>query len=188
MTIDYERIKAAFPQKAWAYAEEVESVKIGKWNGNELAFAEGLDSEYLTELRVFDKRRELKFTGGKSRDTADYDEGDFIQELAESRYYMYGETAELRGDYTALAEERGAILLFPARLDFSQAGAMPKDQIGLMLGIRNYVRYNPVPVLPKEPADISYDFGLAASGAGAIETVDYAYTGFFYANGKEVEL
>jgi hypothetical protein len=73
------------------------------------------------------------------------------------------------------------VIYFPAKLEF------PGGTIGLKLGIRNFVRYNPVPVLPKGE---SYDAGLGTSGAGALEVVDYAYTGFFYAdeNGKAVAL
>lgn len=185
MNIDNEKIKAAFSNKAWAYAEGLDSVKIGKWDGNELNFAEPLAKEYLLELRVFDSKRELKFTGDKCRDTADYKLDDFISELMEAKYYMYGEQAKPQGDYTALSEIRGGVLLFPGKLEFPPTHKLPGDAIGLKLGIRNYVRYNSVPILPKGE---KYDFGLRTSGAGAIEVVDYAYTGFFYADGKAVEL
>jgi len=192
MTIDYEKIKAAFPNKAWAYAEGFDSVKIGKWDGSrgnsgEFFFAEPLEAEYLTELRVFDSARELKFTGNECRDTADYNVKDYIKELADAQYFMYGEKPEVNGDFTSLSEERGGAILFPAKLTF------PNGKVGLKLGIRNYVRYNKVMILPKGE---DYDCGLnksgtgalEVSGAGALEVVDYAYAGFFYANGKAVEL
>jgi CRISPR-associated protein (TIGR03984 family) len=183
MTINYEKIKAAFPGKAWVYAEGYDSVKIGKWDGDKFFFAEPLEEEYLAELRVFDSSRELKFTGGKCRDTADYNTDDYIKELADAQYFMYGEKAEEVGDFTALSEERGGAILFPAKLDFPKTSKLPDGAVGLKLGLRNYVRYNPVPVLPKGE---NYDYGLSASGAGALEVVDYAYAGFFYADGKAV--
>jgi CRISPR-associated protein (TIGR03984 family) len=185
MTINYEMIKTVFPNKAWAYAEGFGKVQIGKWNGTALLFAESLEEEYLTELRVFDSSRELKFTGEKFRDTSDYNENDLIPELADAQYFMYGEQAETHDDYTALSETRGGAILFPAKLKFPQTSKLPDGAVGLKLGIRNFVRYNPVPVLPKGN---DYDFGLNASGAGALEVIDYAYTGFFYADGKAVEL
>ena len=185
MKINYEKIKAVFPVKAWAYAEGIDSVKIGKWNGNEFDFAEPFVEKHLSVLRVFDANRELKFAGDKCRDTGDYKEGDFIKELAESQYFIYGEQATEQGEYTALCENRGGMLLFPGKLRFPQTDMLPDGIVGLKLGIRNYVRYNCVPVLP---ICRKYDFGLGESGAGAIEVVDYAYTGFFYVDGKAVEL
>jgi hypothetical protein len=146
---------------------------------------ESFEEGYLTELRIFDTRRELKFTGERVRDTANRNESDFIRELADAQYFMYGEQAELHSDYTMLREARGGTLLFPVKLDFPKTSALPNGAVGLKLGIRNFVRYNPVPVLPKGK---EYDFGLNTSGAGALEVVDYAYTGFFYEDGKAVEL
>jgi hypothetical protein len=183
MNIDCEKIKAAFPNKAWVYAEGLDSVKIGKWNGSDFIFAKPPAREFLLELRVFDDKRELKFTGGQCRDTADYNETDFIPALADAQYFMYGDRNDPQGDFTALSETRGGTLLFPAKLDFPK---LPDGVVGLKLGIRNYVRYNPVSVLPK--AETNCDFGLNKSGAGALVAIDYAYTGFFYANGKAVAL
>ncbi|MDR1160592.1 MAG: hypothetical protein LBK69_08215 [Syntrophomonadaceae bacterium] len=181
MKINYETIKAAFPGKAWAYAEQIDSIKIGKWDGKAFRFAEPLAEQYLLELRVFDGVRELKFTGDNRRDTAEYAAADFIPELANAQYFMYGEHSEICGEYTKLWEERGGAIFFPAKLDF------PEGQTGLKLGIRNFVRYNPIPVLPNSP-NVDYFYGLATSGAGALEVIDYAYTGFYYNNGKAVEL
>jgi hypothetical protein len=92
---------------------------------------------------------------------------------------MYGEHSEHDGEYTALWEERGGVLYFPAKLVF------PDKNVALKLGIKNYVRYNPVPVCPKGE---EYDFEMSTSGAGAIEVFDYAYTGFYYVDGKAVEI
>ena len=177
MKIDFERLKEAFPTKAWAYAEQYDSVKIGKWESGAFTFYEPLEEDYLLLLRVFDGQRELRFTDDKFRDTAIYRDEDFIPELADAQYYMYGKYDEYIGEYTKLYEDRGGIIYFPAMLDFNDKG--------LKLGIRNYVRYNPVFVVPKGQA---YDFGLNTTGAGALEVVDYAYTGFFYINGNEVQL
>ncbi|GHU52418.1 hypothetical protein AGMMS49975_08150 [Clostridia bacterium] len=182
MNIDYEKIKAAFPEKAWAYAESLDHVRIGKWDGETLKFEfyYELDADLLLSLRVFTKSREIKISGGKLRDTADYSDADYIPELAKSLYYMYGENAEETGNYIKLWEERGGEIYFPKKLSFSE------NKVGLMLGICNFVRYNPVPVCPKG-ADT--DFGLSKSGAGALEVIDYAYTGFYYGHNKtEVKL
>jgi|GEM_PF-4934355 len=188
MKMDNVIIKTAFPKKAWAYYEGLDSIKIGKWNGSELIFAEPLSKDYLdylTELRVFDDKRELRFTGKKCRDTADYCEYNFIAELANAQYFMYGEQAVQKDDCTALSEISGGTIVFPVKLEFPKTSILPDGVIGLKLGIRNYVRYNDVPVLPKGE---KYDYGLHPDGEGAIEVVDYAYTGFFYANGEKVAL
>ncbi|MDR0999892.1 MAG: hypothetical protein LBL96_03685 [Clostridiales bacterium] len=197
MKIDYEKIKVAFPKKAWAYAEQIDSVKIGKWNGERFIFyepfrkEESLNGEYLRELRVFDATREIKFACDKYRDTIIYAHEDFISALAHSQYYMYGEHCDWReglepmDGFTPLWEERGGTIVFPARLHFPNNSA-GKEIVSLKLGIKNFVRYNPVPVLTK--GSESYGSGLNPTGAGALEVVDYAYTGFFYANGKEVRL
>ena len=179
MTIDREKIAEAFPVKAWAYAEQLDSVKIGKWDGKDFRFYEPLNEKYLVELRILDENRELKFTEGKYRDTSSYDSAEFIPDLADARYYMYGEHADHIGEITKLWEDRGGAIYFPAKLKF------PNNKIALKLGIKIYVRYNPVAVLP---IDVAYDYGLSKSGAGALEVIDYAYTGFFYANDKAVEL
>ncbi|MDR1321970.1 MAG: hypothetical protein LBK56_11180 [Gracilibacteraceae bacterium] len=185
MNIDYGRIKAAFPGKAWAYTEQYDSVKIGKWDGAGFLFYEPLAEEYLLLLRVFDENRELKFSGDKCRDTENYPDGDFIPKFTRVKYYMYGEKTGWRendkpqAEFTPLWEDRGAAIYFPAALNF------PQDIVALKLGIRNFARYNVVPVLPEGK---EYDFGLSASGAGALEIVDHAYTGFYYADGKAVEL
>jgi CRISPR-associated protein (TIGR03984 family) len=181
MKIDYERIRSAFPGKAWAYAEQFDNVQIGRWDGEKLTFRETLQEDKVLELRVFDSCRELKFTLDKCRDTARYPEDGFIEELKNMRYFMYGERVdEQDGGYTKLREDRGGALWFPAKLVF------PTEYIVLKLGIRRYIRYNPVPVLPSHAT--AYEDGLPPSGAGALEAVDYAYCGFFYADGEEVSL
>ena len=180
MKIDYEILCSAFPDKAWVYAEQLDSVKIGKWNGKEITFYEPIDENLLLELRVFDNNRELKFTNGKFRDTGDYDSSSFVPTLAEARYYMYGEQWEPAGDFTILREDRGGTTYFPAVLDFQGI-----SRIGLKLGIKNFVRYNEIPVLRKGEG---YESNLPQSGAGALEVTDYAYTGFYYSNNKVVEL
>jgi hypothetical protein len=185
MKINCEKIKATFPDKAWAYAESLDAVRIGKWDGEKIVFFDGdLKEELLQVLRLFTEMRELKFTGSKCRDTTDYNTSDFIPELAESKYFMYGEQAEVCGNYTKLSEERGGSYYFPTALDFPK-GSDGKSIVGLKLGIKNFVKYNPVPVCRK---DGPYNSGLGANGAGALEVVDYAYTGFYYEDDAEVKL
>ena len=180
-----ELIKSSFPDKAWVYAEGLDSIRIGKWNGSEFNFAESFDETYIIEMRVFNSKHELKITGEKHRDTANYNDNNFISELADDQYFMYGEQAAEQGENTVLYETRGGAIVFPGKLEFPKTDKLPDGVIGLKLGVRNYVRYNRVPVLTEGE---SYDFDLNTSGAGAIEVVDYAYTGFFYANGTAVKL
>ena len=184
MKIDYASLRHAFPFKAWAYAESYDAVKIGKWNGTDFTFYDVINEDFLLTLRVFDSKRELKFSGDKCRDTNDIcKQSEFIPELAYTRYYMYGErykpVVKDGEDYIEFWEARGGSMYFPGTLDFST------NEFKLKLGIRNFVRYNPVPVCPREE---EHDYGLNKSGAGALEVVDYAYTGFYYENGKAVFL
>jgi hypothetical protein len=197
MKIDCDKIstiKASFPGAAWAYAESLDSVRIGKWDGCGFVFYEPLTCEmadkYLLELRVFDERRELKFTGDKCRDTDNYEDSAFIGELAYARYYMYGEHCVWRDGsapevgFTPLLEDRGGTVYFPAKITFKK-DSKGNAQVALKLGIKNFVRHNPVPVLR---AGEEYGSGLGTSGAGMLEVVDFAYTGFFYEDGKAVEI
>ena len=181
MRIDNDRIKSAFSGKAWAYAECMKSVRIGRWCNAQLEFPCVLDEDGdpVLTLRVFNESRELKFSGDKLRDTDSYVGGDLIgdRDFTDCRYIMYGEHADVDGDHTRLWEERGGILLFPAKLEFPSV-------VMLKLGIRNFIRYNPIPICRR--AD-PFDHGLGTSGAGALEVFDYAYTGFYYASGKAVE-
>jgi len=182
MKIDYASLRHAFPSKAWAYAESYDAVKIGTWNGTEFMFYDAINEDFLLTLRVFDSKRELKFSGGKCRDTNDIcKQSEFINELAYARYYMYGErfkpVVKDGENYTEFWEARGGSMFFPGSLDFST------NEFKLKLGIRNFVRYNPVHVLPRNE---KYDYDLCKSGAGTLEVVDYAYTGFYYEDGKGV--
>lgn len=179
MRIAYETIGAAFPGNAWAYAESLDAVRIGRWHGANLVFYDALDENLLLTLRIFDETRELTFSGDKCRDTDIYPNGECIRALADAAYAMRGTRAQIVGEYTKLWEERGGVLYFPAKLSF------PDGETALKLGIKNFVRYHPVPVCPKGKA---YEEALDPSGAGALEVVDYAYTGFYYANGKAVAL
>jgi hypothetical protein len=193
MKIDYERIRLAFPGKAWAYAELYNSVRIGRWDGNALMFYQPItpsEEEFLLELRIFNTWHELKFTGVKCRDTGDYDAGNFVTELADHQYYMYGERNTWRNreqgidGYTPLWEDRGGTVYFPAVLNFPKDAA-GHDMVSLKLGVKNFVRYHTIPVLP---GDAPYNQGLSMSGVSGLEVIDYAYTGFAYADGKEVTL
>ncbi|MDR2938883.1 MAG: hypothetical protein LBV08_01040 [Clostridiales bacterium] len=192
MKIDYDRIKEVFPEKAWVYAEQYDEVKIGKWDGNGFMFYSPINEDLLLMLRVFDKTREIKFSGDRCRDTEAYKAEDFIQdsELIDAKYYMYGEQKKYIGEYTKLWESRGGAIYFPEILDFPKNANCQEGAIALKLGIKNFVRYNPVPVWKKEytKAGLDYSEGLGKTGAGALEVVDYAYTEFYYADDKETEV
>jgi hypothetical protein len=200
MIIDYEKIKMEFPKGAWIYAEQLNGIIIGKWDGRDFIFHEQPDEKYLLHLRVFGKsgekeeNRELKYTSTseKPRDTFDYHKSNFIDELADAKYVMYGEQDELiikdGKTFTKLSESRGGVLYFPVALAFPKDKNFPNGIITLMLDIKNFVRYNEVPFLPKCKDEKDYDFGLSKSGVGALEVIDYAYTGFYYTNGDEVAL
>lgn len=185
MKIDYEKVKKTFPEKAWAYAEQYDCVKIGKWEKDKFVFKEELDEDSLILLRVFDGKCELKFSGEKCRNTSIHNGKDFITELEDARYYMYGEKAETTGMYTMLWEDRGGKIDFPAALNFPTKDKAGNEIVALKLGIKHYVRYNDIPVLKEKQ---EFDYGLDKNYAGALQVVDYAYTGFFYDNGNEVPL
>jgi CRISPR-associated protein (TIGR03984 family) len=174
-----ETIKAAFPEKAWAYIVLDFAVCIGVWDGARIVFSEACDVENAQELRVFDANRELRFlktpSGYAERDSNAYGQKHGIDET----YVMYGEKAESKNAYTALSETRGGSYDFPKQLVF------PSEHVTLKLGIRHFAKYNPIPVLkPDECAEN----GLPVSGRAAFEIYDYAYTGFFYEDGTEVSL
>jgi CRISPR-associated protein (TIGR03984 family) len=177
------KLMEAFPGKVWVYAVEDHQVQIGVWDGSKLSFKEDITPEYLLELRVF-KARELRLVPDGAgefllRDSADYDN----EKVIDDRYIMYGEKPDYPDsdpDSTYLSEARGGIIRFPKHVDF------PKDKVEMKLGVRQFWRYNKVPVLPKGEPDASV--GLNPYGQGTLEIYDFAFTGFYDATGKEVEL
>ncbi|MCL1791947.1 MAG: CRISPR-associated protein Csx19 [Peptococcaceae bacterium] len=174
------RNKGECPTQIWAYAESYDTVMIGTWDGNDLVFYKDLDEKLLLTLRVFNETRELRFSNTGIRNTDIYKNinSESNSEVPE-QYYMYGENAKKGANgYTELWEQRGGTIHFPGDLSF------PNGIVALKLGIKNYVRYNPVIVCPK---DEEHDYGLNTNGVGAIEVIDYAYTGFYYTNGEAVK-
>jgi len=185
MKLDYNKLKPFEDRRAWAYAESYDAVRIGIWNGVGFEFFdktldEPLDEESLLVLRVFDDKHEIKFSRDKCRDTVIYDDKEKYS-YQDIKYYMYGTDQEPDNEhkgYTKFWEARGDKMYFPKLLDF------PNKGFKLKLGIRNFIRYNPVPVCPSKE---DYQYGLRTSGAGALEILDYAYTGFYYEDGKVVK-
>ena len=174
-----DKIKAAFPGKAWAYAVEHHQVQIGIWDGNNLIFKNGISSDCLLELRVF-HGRELRVVPDGSggfllRDSAKHDQSKVFDDL----YVLYGEQACHKDGWTHLSESRGGVIAFPKHVEF------PNDKVEMKLAVRQFYRYNKVPVLPKGETDTLSGFNTSAQGA--LEIYDFAFTGFIDANGKEVE-
>ncbi|UYO61634.1 CRISPR-associated protein Csx19 [Acetobacterium wieringae] len=177
------KIKEGFPQKAWVYLVSQHQVQIGIWDGDKMNLKDGYSPEYLLELRVFTNNREIRVVQAHEdfllRDSEDFD----VQKAIEDKYIMYGEKIDgekqesYQDGYSALKEDRGGVLWFPGRI--------ADNFKNLKLGIRNFYCYHPVPVLPNGN---SYDAEMGEIGKGSLEFFDYAFTGFFYANDKEVEL
>jgi CRISPR-associated protein (TIGR03984 family) len=183
-------IAAAFPNgKAWSYVIENHRIQIGLWDGYAFDFEPEIIPEHMQELRVFDKRRELRATpDGKGdfivRDSAEYNDADVIDD----KYIMYGEKVSY-DDNTGcmyLSESRGGCIRFPKRIDF------PNNKVEVKVGVRQFWRYNKIPVLPTGESDALA--GLNPHGQGALEIYDFAFNGFYYAPDtldtldKEVEL
>jgi len=174
-------LRATFPgEKSWAYAVEQHQVQIGVWDNGKLIFRKGYDPKYLLELRVFNGREIRVVPDGADgfllRDSAALDNINVFDD----KYIIYGEKAKYEDGYTVLSEERGGRINFPKRIEF------PPGKVELKLKVRQFCGYNEVPVLPK--GEVEVDEGLEISGRGALEIYDFAFMGFFDANGKEVVL
>jgi len=150
-------IREVFPSgKAWAYAVMYHGVALGIWDGDALNFHSSADFgwEYVTELRVFNAMRELRFVRGEEgillvRDS----EHIAFEETRDTAYLMYGTSANIDAgnrNWTILTEDRGGKVCFPKELKFG-------DETVMWLGIRNYLRF-------------TEDLRL--------EVCDYAFTGF----------
>jgi CRISPR-associated protein (TIGR03984 family) len=177
---DYREIPGHFPGKAWVYIVMYHTVEIGLWDGRELNLRDADFSwEDILELRVFDWQKEMRYTRlGKELKLRIADDSGAAQgKLTQGKltqfdvdYVMYGERAIPEGDWTALSEMRGKPLYFPKILQFNEGQTL------LWLKVRNYLRYNKVPVTqaPDQPP---------------LEVVDYRFTGFAYkakgSNAKE---
>lgn len=168
-----ESIQRIFPGKAWAYSVEFDKVQIGVWNGSQLKFKDGYSEDNLLELRVFNNKQELRVVR-KNDGFVLRDSLGISGETLDQHFFVYGTSVNrTENGYSALNEQRGAELWFPVEI---------KEPV--KLGIRNYYRFNPVPVL--HPCGNAED-GIVP-GQGALEFFDYAYTGFYYLNHKAVVL
>jgi len=177
---DMDMIAKAFPGKAWAYAVSYHNVQVGIWENGSLVFHDGYDPAYLSELRVFDAARELRWVRADQdflfRDTDEYVGAvDSLRKLV-----MYGEKMQEAGEtWTRLDEERGGAYFFPQKLSF--AGI-----VELRLEVRDFARFNKVEVLRKGGG---YDEDLVFDGRGAFELFDTAFSGFYYLkDGEETEV
>ena len=166
MPVNLELIKEAFPSKAWAYTVMHHGVAIGLWDGADLNFhpSAEFDWEDVTELRIFNPERELRFicTGGGKLLVRDSKDIEFV-ELRDCEYVMYGTNPDpdIESGWTVLTEDRGGVVYFPKALSFESETVM-------WLGIRNYLRFTD-------------DLRLIVC--------DYAFTGFMQGiNKKEVTL
>ena len=159
-------IKQAFSSRAWAYSVMYHGVAIGVWDGNDVFFHKSaeFDWAYVTELRIFNNERELRFIRNEDgvllvRDNINIDMKNTEKQCA--AYLMYGTNAKPDGgdNWTVLTEERGGLVYFPKKKDdigfekLTDGG----DEIVLWLGIRNYLRFTD-------------DLRL--------EVFDYSFTGF----------
>ena len=153
------RIKNAFNCEAWAYAVMYHGVAIGIWDGEDMIFhnSTGFNWDYVMELRVFNKEREMRLMRGENdvillRDSDIYKNYNDI-EIRDTAYKMYGTGIRDAGEkWFALSEDRGGDLYFPKTNVFSGDNNM-------WLGIRDYLI-------------VTEDLRL--------EAIDFAFTGFKY--------
>ncbi|MDR0838919.1 MAG: hypothetical protein LBN99_04680 [Oscillospiraceae bacterium] len=153
--------------KAWAVCTMYHGVIIGKWDGKRLNFHK--DAEFsedcVTEMRVFNNDAELRFVktdgGIKERYITDGANSD----VYDKKYLVYGTDYTPDSGGIFLTEERGGKLWFPAVPEFADG------KVNLWLGIRNYLKYNPV--------SIGDDDTKRQTGKPALEVTDYRYFGFY---------
>jgi len=161
------KIKDAFNSSAWAYAVMYHGVAIGLWDGenSNLYFhpTAGFSWDYVSELRVFDQSRELRFVRDENdnlcfRDSKGLEESISSSDKHDTSYLMYGTDItpeESNGTrWSVLTEDRGGRLYFPKELSFT-------GPILMWLNIRNYMQ------VVKSP-----------TGSVRLEVCDYAFTGF----------
>jgi len=158
------KIKDAFKGKAWAYAVMYHGVAIGKWDSEKEALrfhdSAGFNWDYVTELRVFDNQRELRFLRDENdvllcRDSLELEKN--IDDKQDTSYLMFGTTIVSKKTdttWTVFTEDRGGELYFPCELKF-------KGDIRMWLNIRNF-------------------FQVVESAVGGVwlEVCDYTFTGF----------
>jgi len=150
--------KNVFNAKAWAYAVMYHGVGIGLWcpDKQDLIFHPNVefDWEDVTELRVFDEEKELRFVRNENGELKERNSADIkYDEVRCAEYLMYGTDASPEDEWTILTEDRGGELYFPTKLKDLKLGS---EKV-MWLGIRNYLRF-------------TEDLRL--------EVCDYAFTGF----------
>ena len=163
--LEYEnKINNTFTGKAWAYKVMYHGVAIGLWDGKDVRFHDGagFDWDYILELRIFNKEREIRIIRGEGGGLLFRDSGLHIDSKRThprcTAYRMYGtDYDDINDKWIMLKEERGGGIYFPKVHDFNG------DKI-MWLGICNYLRFTD-------------DLRL--------EVCDYVFTGFKRGNGKQ---
>jgi len=171
-------IKKVFGSNAWAYVVMYHCVAIGIWDGKneKLIFHETIafDWNYVTELRVFNNNRELRFLRDENdvllcRDSSLLESSTCKKNIQDTSYLMYGTDVEIEekqgAQWTALFEDRGGKVYFPKKLYFSQSS---KEGVLMWLNIRNFLRE-----------------GENSVGGIKLEVCDYVFTGFSKGRNKE---
>jgi CRISPR-associated protein (TIGR03984 family) len=166
-------VKSKFDKSAWAYAVFYDRVQVGYWNGERLIFHDREFSENdmteedgMTELRVFDGERELRYVRLPDDTLAAryIDDNGKAPDVSDLYYAVYGEDAESTAGWTRRFETRGGDLWIPADL---------KDA-NLYLKVRNYFKWNGVPV-GRDGADDSD----IKPNPGPLEFSDFRFASFF---------
>lgn len=109
------------------------------------------DWSCVTELRIFNEERELRFMRGMDNQLILRDSLTLASyEPKDSSYLMYGTRGCVDGEWTTLSEDRGGELYFPAAVNTAN---------GLWLNVCNFLHFT---------SDMR------------LEVVDYTFTGFKY--------
>jgi CRISPR-associated protein (TIGR03984 family) len=150
-------------KRAWAYIIMHHCVGIRIWDPTTHSFKPKLCSDELAniiEMRIFNSISELRIIvdgSPKIRYISDDGQTDFI----DRDYLCFGAKAENKDGYTKLTDERGGVLCFPKRVEFS-------DNTRLWLTVRNYTRFNDI------------DINNPVSNKPPFEIYDYRFVGFKY--------
>jgi hypothetical protein len=133
---------------------------------------EGIEGIEGTEGTEGIKGTEGERTGASEDKSADGDASPSDANSIKAEDSLYESVPIGLDGYTMLSEDRGGTIYFPKKLKFNQ-------RVEVKLGIKNFYRYNKVPVCPKGEA---FDFGMEALSkysGGPLEVCDYAYEGFY---------
>jgi len=132
--------------KVWAYTIMYHGVAIGIWDSQDkvLKFHDSAKFcwDYVTELRVFNNKRELRFIRDEHgvllfRDSLELEEMIECSNKQDTSYLMYGTNIAHAKDseltWSILSEDRGGKLYFPYELEDS-------EEAKIWLGIRNFLQ------------------------------------------------